>query len=139
MTPTSPSTTTTPVKKSSKTRLIVAGVVAVAVIVALALLLGRQRTGSTGPSALANGSPPSSTGSTAEVTLIASGLDDRDKAILELLAKEGPLGVSEVARRLGISKSTAWRKLQKLVDMGLVERIVVNGTPLYRVTRSSQG
>ena len=107
-----------------------------AVIAALALLLGKRRTGSAGSSALVDGSSPGGAGSAAEVTLVSSGLDDRDKAILDLLSREGPLGVSEVARRLGISKSTAWRKLQKLVDMGLVERIVVNGTPLYRVKKS---
>ena len=131
-----PATTTTPVKKSNKTGAIIAGIIAVAVIAALALLLGRRRTGSTGSSTLVDGSSPGGAGSAAEVTLVSSGLDDRDKAILNLLSKEGPLGVSEVARRLGISKSTAWRKLQKLVDMGLVERVVVNGTPLYRVKKS---
>ena len=134
---TTPLTTTTPVKKSNKTGAIIAGVIAAAVIAALALLLGRRRTGSAGSSTLVDGSSPGGgTGSATEVTLVSSGLDDRDKAILNLLSKEGPLGVSEVARRLGISKSTAWRKLQKLVDMGLVERIVVDGTPLYRVKKS---
>ena len=135
--PTTPTaTTTTPVKRSNKTGVIIAGAIAIAIIAALALLLSRRRTGSAGPSALVDGSSPGGTGSAAEVTLVSSGLDDRDKAILDLLSREGPLGVSEVARRLGISKSTAWRKLQKLVDMGLVERIVVNGMPLYRIKKS---
>ncbi len=63
------------------------------------------------------------------------GLDDRDRAILSLLEREGPMGVSEVARRLGISKSTASRKLRKLADKGLVERTAVDGRPLYAARR----
>jgi len=59
------------------------------------------------------------------------GLDDRDRAILSLLEREGPMGVSEVARRLGISKSTASRKLRKLADRGLIEKTVMDGRPLY--------
>lgn len=70
--------------------------------------------------------------------MVESGLDDRDKAIIDLLRKEGPMGVSEVARRLGISKSTAWRKLQKLVDMGILERVIIDGSPVYRLRESSQ-
>ena len=67
----------------------------------------------------------------ASVVVVDSLLDDRDQAILELLRSRGPLGVSEVARSLGISKSTASRKLRKLTDMGLAERIVVDGSPRY--------
>ena len=61
--------------------------------------------------------------------------DERDQMIIELLAKEGPMGVSEVARRLGLSKSTAWRKLQRLSEEGVIERIIVDGKPVYRVAR----
>ncbi|ABM80547.1 transcriptional regulator, HTH-type [Hyperthermus butylicus DSM 5456] len=68
-----------------------------------------------------------------EVVLGEGVLDDRDKAILHLLAREGVIGVSEIARRLALGKSVVWRKLQKLTAMGLVERVVVNGRPLYRL------
>lgn len=63
------------------------------------------------------------------------GLDERDRRILELLRRRGPLGVSEVARLLGVSKSVASRKLHKLQSMGLVERAVVDGRVLYRAAR----
>jgi CRISPR locus-related DNA-binding protein len=62
-----------------------------------------------------------------------SGLDDRDRKILDVLSREGPMGVSELARRLGISKSVVSRKLRKLAEMGLVEKNVVDGRPVYAV------
>lgn len=61
------------------------------------------------------------------------GIDERDKMIIDLLCREGPLGVSDIARRLGLSKSVVWRKLHKLVEAGVVERVVVKGKPLYKV------
>ena len=63
--------------------------------------------------------------------------DERDQMIIDLLAREGPMGVSEVARRLGLSKSTAWRKLQRLSEEGVIERIIVDGKPVYRVARGA--
>ena len=71
------------------------------------------------------------------VVVDEEGLDDRDLAILGLLEREGPMGVSEVARRLRISKSTVSRKLRKLADMGLVERVAVDGRPLYAAKRTA--
>ena len=65
------------------------------------------------------------------ILLDTSGLDDRDREILRELEHHGPMGVSEVARRLGISKSVVSRKLKKLAEMGLVEKVVVRGRPLY--------
>ena len=69
--------------------------------------------------------------STKDVELTQATLDERDIAILELLDKNGPMGVSEIARRLGLNKSTVWRKLRKLTNMNMVKRIVRNGRPLY--------
>jgi len=42
--------------------------------------------------------------------------------ILELLAGEGELGVTELGRRLGVHKATASRLLSTLAERGLVER-----------------
>ena len=67
-----------------------------------------------------------------QLVVVESTLGERDEAILELLRSRGPMGVSDVARSLGISKPTASGKLQKLADMGLAERIVVDGSPQYR-------
>ncbi|BES80909.1 Lrp/AsnC family transcriptional regulator [Pyrodictium abyssi] len=72
-----------------------------------------------------------------EVELAQAALDERDIAILELLDSNGPMGVSEIARRLGLNKSTAWRKLRKLTNMNIVERITQNGRPLYRLRRET--
>lgn len=42
--------------------------------------------------------------------------------VLECFATDGDLGVSDIARRLGIAKSTAHRLLQTLTTRGLVEQ-----------------
>jgi DNA-binding IclR family transcriptional regulator len=47
---------------------------------------------------------------------------DRAVSVLEFLAREGWSGVTEVARGLGIHKSTAYRLLATLKDRGLVEQ-----------------
>jgi DNA-binding MarR family transcriptional regulator len=41
---------------------------------------------------------------------------------LRLIAREGPLPVNEVARRMGVDQSTASRQIRPLEDSGLVER-----------------
>lgn len=46
----------------------------------------------------------------------------RAVAILELLADEGELGVTELGRRLGVHKATASRLVATLAERGLVER-----------------
>jgi len=60
-----------------------------------------------------------------------SGIDERDREILRALTEAGPMGVSELARKLGLSKSVVSRKLRKLAEMGLVEKKVVDGRPVY--------
>lgn len=47
---------------------------------------------------------------------------DRAIAILEILAREGSAGVSEVAAEIGVHKSTAFRLLGALEDRDLVEQ-----------------
>lgn len=51
--------------------------------------------------------------------------------VLECFATDGELGVSDIARRLGIAKSTAHRLLQTLVSRGFVEQDPRSG--LYRL------
>lgn len=51
--------------------------------------------------------------------------------VLECFAADGELGVSDIARRLGVAKSTAHRLLQTLVSRGFVEQDVHSG--LYRL------
>lgn len=42
--------------------------------------------------------------------------------VLQILMAEGPLGVTSIAARLGVSPSTGSEHIDKLVDHGLVER-----------------
>lgn len=51
--------------------------------------------------------------------------------VLECFAIDGELGVSDVARRLGVAKSTAHRLLQTLLSRGFIEQDHVTG--LYRL------
>jgi DNA-binding IclR family transcriptional regulator len=63
----------------------------------------------------------------------ASGLKSVGSAldVLECFATDGELGVSDIARRLGVAKSTAHRLLQTLVSRGFVEQDRESG--LYRL------
>lgn len=67
-----------------------------------------------------------------DVTL-GSGLKSVGSAldVLECFATDGELGVSDIARRLGVAKSTAHRLLQTLVSRGFVEQDHSSG--LYRL------
>ncbi|GAA4008362.1 IclR family transcriptional regulator [Allokutzneria multivorans] len=52
---------------------------------------------------------------------------DRAVSVLEILAKHGEAGVTEVAAELGVHKSTAFRLLGVLEHRGLVEQAVDRG------------
>ncbi|HEU0241077.1 MAG TPA: IclR family transcriptional regulator [Mycobacterium sp.] len=58
-----------------------------------------------------------------------SGVQSVDRAIsvLEILARRGGAGVSEVAADIGVHKSTAFRLLSALEDRGLVEQTTGRG------------
>lgn len=56
---------------------------------------------------------------------------DRAVTILELLAAHGEVGVTELARHLGVHKSTAFRLVAALERRGLVEQL--NGRGKYRL------
>src|SRR3954466_12250463 len=47
---------------------------------------------------------------------------DRAVSVLEILAREGSAGVSEVALEIGVHKSTAFRLLAALAERDLVEQ-----------------
>lgn len=57
-------------------------------------------------------------------TGLAGGVQSVDRAIsvLEILARDGSAGVSEVATEIGVHKSTAFRLLSALEQRGLVEQ-----------------
>lgn len=52
---------------------------------------------------------------------------DRAVSVLEILAREGSAGVSEVAAEVGVHKSTAFRLLAALEERGLVEQNTERG------------
>jgi DNA-binding IclR family transcriptional regulator len=52
---------------------------------------------------------------------------DRAISVLEILARRGAAGVSEVAAEIGVHKSTAFRLLGALEDRGLVEQATDRG------------
>ena len=62
--------------------------------------------------------------SSADDANVGSGLKSVGSAldVLECFATDGELGVSDIARRLGVAKSTAHRLLQTLVSRGFVEQ-----------------
>lgn len=65
-------------------------------------------------------------GATSSLRSVGSALD-----VLECFATDGFLGVSDIARKLGVAKSTAHRLLQTLVSRGFVEQDRESG--LYRL------
>ncbi len=64
---------------------------------------------------------------------VTSGLDDRDLAILSALAG-GELSLSDIARKVGLNKSVVWRRVNRMMREGYVERRVVKGRTMYRLT-----
>lgn len=47
-------------------------------------------------------------------------MDRKDKAILNALQKDATLTVSELAGRIGLSKSACWRRIQNLEESGII-------------------
>ena len=64
---------------------------------------------------------------------VTSGLDDRDLAILSALAG-GELSLSDIARKVGLNKSVVWRRVNRMMREGYLERRVVKGRTMYRLT-----
>lgn len=73
---------------------------------------------------------PTSRGTSARSSSEASGgvqSVDRAVSVLEILAREGHAGVSDVAAEVGVHKSTAFRLLAALEERGLVEQNTERG------------
>ncbi|NGQ89987.1 Lrp/AsnC family transcriptional regulator [Rhodobacter sp. HX-7-19] len=47
-------------------------------------------------------------------------LDDLDRGVLRLLARDGTLGAGEIGRRLGMSQPAAWRRVRRLEEAGVI-------------------
>ncbi|MFN3823623.1 MAG: Lrp/AsnC family transcriptional regulator [Pseudorhodobacter sp.] len=59
-------------------------------------------------------------------------LDDIDRGILRALAEDATQGAGELGRRLGLSQPSAWRRVKRLEDAGILvgQRIVVDRAAL---------
>jgi DNA-binding Lrp family transcriptional regulator len=59
-------------------------------------------------------------------------LDDADRAILRALGADATLGAGELGRRLGMSQPSAWRRVKRLEEAGILagQRVVVDRAAL---------
>lgn len=55
----------------------------------------------------------------------ASGLDDADRAILRVLQADASLSLERVARKVGMSKTAVWNRIQRLHSAGVILRHTV--------------
>ena len=51
-------------------------------------------------------------------------MDRIDKRILDILQKNATMPVAEIGKRVGLSTTPCWRRIQKLEDDGVIERRV---------------
>ncbi|MGG7568280.1 Lrp/AsnC family transcriptional regulator [Rhodovulum sp. DZ06] len=54
-----------------------------------------------------------------------SGLDDADRAILRVLQADASLSLERVARKVGMSKTAVWNRIQRLHAAGVILRHTV--------------
>ena len=95
---------------------IIMGLVALAVLVSTALYLARRKSQRRNPWAhMSHEEGP-------ESEMVQPGLNEVDNQIIEALKNfGGELYQSDLQRLLGIPKTTLWRHIRKLADMGIVE------------------
>lgn len=66
--------------------------------------------------------------------LLEYGFDDRDKAILKTLGS-GEATLSDISKAIGLNKSVVWRRLERLRELGYVEKGYSRGKSIYRLTQ----
>lgn len=52
-------------------------------------------------------------------------LDDTDRALLRLLSQDATLGAGALGRRLGLSQPSAWRRVRRLEEAGILSGTTV--------------
>ncbi len=65
--------------------------------------------------------------------LLEYGFDERDKVILKTLGM-GEATLSDLSKTTGLNKSVVWRRLERLRELGYVEKIYSRGKSIYRLT-----
>ncbi len=69
-----------------------------------------------------------------ELPVVQCNMDDKLKALLKDIVKNGPSLVSEVAGRMGLSESTASRQINKLIDLAAVDATIDGKKKIVRAT-----
>lgn len=62
-------------------------------------------------------------------------MDRLDKKILRLLQEDSTLAVADVAKKVGLSTTPCWRRIQKLEEEGVIQRRVAVLDPVKVNTR----
>ena len=62
-------------------------------------------------------------------------MDRLDKKILRLLQEDSTLAVADVAKKVGLSTTPCWRRIQKLEEEGVIQRRVAILDPVKVNTR----
>lgn len=118
-TQTKETTTPSPQPQHNTILLITLGIIAIAIIAYTLIALARKKI----------------RGNSGSAEINYSRLDERDKAILRALKEHGELTGRELMEKTGIPKTPFYRKLKKLIDMGLIEYRDVEGIRRYRLRR----
>lgn len=113
--PETPQTTPVFVKEAL---FIVSGMLAAAVA-AIAVILFRRR----GPRK----------GEEVPVKDVEAFFDERDKAIIEYLRTRGPSSPSDIMRATGIPRSAFYRRVERLMRLGMIESVDVGGRRIYKL------
>ncbi|MCD6301020.1 MAG: winged helix-turn-helix transcriptional regulator [Staphylothermus sp.] len=72
-----------------------------------------------------------------EAIITTTEVDERDIEILKALL-EGQETISGLAKKLGISKSIVWRRVNKLADQGFIEKKTLRGKTLLNLTEKGR-
>ena len=53
-------------------------------------------------------------------------MDDYDLKLIDQLQKHADIALTELSRRVGMSKTTCWNRLQRLEEQGVIEENIPN-------------
>lgn len=108
-------------------------VVLVVIIAAVLIAVAKRRKG--GAASSGREIPPPTEGPGGFI--VDSNVDERDIEILKAL-KDEKLTISGLARKVGLSKSVIWRRVRKLADLGLINKVDEGGKTYLSLTKSGE-
>jgi len=62
-------------------------------------------------------------------------MDSTDRKILAILQDDASMSVADIAKRVNLSQTPCWRRIQKLQDAGVITKRVVLVDPLAEAER----